>query len=145
MADNPDSIDEIKAQLAHPEFRERQAALEKIKGLLDQNEQVRPCVTLLLEVIDTNENLVVADQARKILDDWQGRDQMGRTQGDQTLIFSVICPQCGFQNYYDKHQVCGGQGSILLGKGEDQTDEYLLDCQSCHESFVVQFNCEGYK
>ena len=145
MTDNPNSIDELRAQLAQPYILEGQAALDKIKGMLDRNEEVRPCVRLLLEVIDTSEYPVVAEKARKILDDWEGLDQMARTQGDQKHSFGVVCPACGFQMYFDKRLVCGGPGSVTLGKAEDGADEILLECQSCREPFVVQINLEGYK
>ena len=145
MSEESNSMEAIKARLSHPYIRERQAALKQIEGWLANDQQVRACIELLQEVVRTSEYLIVADQARDILDGWQRKNQVLQTHDDRQLIFGVVCLKCGHQNYYDKREVCGSHGSLYLGKAQEDTDELLLECQKCHESFVVHVNCEGYK
>lgn len=145
MSDTP--IAEIKARLAHPYIRERQAALKEIAEKLDNNQSVRACVEVLQETIRTSEYLIVAQRAQQILDDWQRRSQIVRAPEDGQHIFGVVCPQCGQQNYFDKREVCASRGSIFLGPAADRRDELLLECQNqkCRAAFVVRVDCEGYR
>lgn len=146
MSDESNSVEAIKARLSHPYIRERQAALNQIEEWLANNQQVRACIEMLQEVVRTSEYLIVADQARDILDGWQRKNEVMQTHDDRQHIFGVVCRSCGHQNYYDKREVCGSHGSLYLGKAEGgDTDELLLECQKCHESFVVHVNCERYK
>ncbi len=141
MTDNP--CEEIKNQLSHPYIRERQAALKKIKALLDENQHVRECIELLQEGVRTSEYQIVADEARDMLEEWQRKNQAVKMPDDRQHIFGVVCAKCGHQNYYDKREICR-QGPIFLGLGDERKDEHLLKCQECGESFVVDVDCEGY-
>ena len=53
-----------------------------------------------------------------------------RMPDDSRHIFGVVCPKCGYQNYYDKREVCRSRGSIFLGIEEDQNVALLLECQN---------------
>jgi hypothetical protein len=147
MTDTTDSFEEIKAQLEHPYIRERQAALEKIRGKLERDEDVRECIEALQKVMRENEYIIVANQARTILDDWQRRSEVVRLPDDREHTFGVVCPFCGFQNYYDRREVCASHGSIYLSVASEQGDKLLLDCQNekCKKSFGVFVDCKGYK
>lgn len=143
MTDDRNEMEEIKAQLFHPYIRERQAALEKIKEKLKDNHHVRDCTDLLQQVIEHDTVKIVADQAQKILQEWQRREQVVRMPDDSKHMFGVVCPNCGHQNYYDKREVCR-KVDTWMGPG---VRRLLLECRNptCKHKFEVDVDCEGYE
>lgn len=138
------TFEAIKELLAHPYIRKRQEGLGMLEQRLNDNQDVRRCIELLQEVIEQSEYMIVSEQAQKILDNWQRKNQVVRLPNDRQHMFGATCPHCRKLRYFDKRKVCGSHDTIVLGKGEDKTDNLLLDCPECGKQIAVAVPCEGY-
>jgi hypothetical protein len=142
----------IRTGLAHPFIRERTAAIERCRALLQAGQGGEALLSLLKRTAAEDPFLNVREAAQQVLDQWQ-RAQWAAIPGapaNPEEHFPLRCPRCGHVTWFNKRRVCGQDGSIQRSWREHngrRVARLTLRCeqQSCRQEMVREIDCEGYR